>query len=275
MSIAPILHVSVIVKPPFVYECAVSLGVIQPSSFETRIFKTHNCRYPGVDIAYLQAISFILNVTFVLHYYAETGRVTNGTWNGMVGSLIDGKADLSSRLLWYTPERANVIEYGDPHLFHYALITRKLQSLTMYKFGLLTPFSTHVWIAISCSGFAIFLLLLGYNFMSGVRSNQLFNIGFLTTSQNRYIVAENVLYLAISPARLALVTKYTAVLLAILIPRVVLNPSFRNVAELKGKVMKNKIKLAHIGQTGMDMQFKGLLSTKNGFQVVPYVQDIP
>ncbi|KAF9424006.1 hypothetical protein HW555_000715, partial [Spodoptera exigua] len=97
-----------------------------------------------------------LNATKVVKFSETWGYFINGSWNGMIGDIYRGEADLCGMVTFITKERMTILEY----LTHPTPITLKFvfrQPPLSYQNNLyLLPFSTGVWI---CTGAFIVILI--------------------------------------------------------------------------------------------------------------------
>nr|WCF43333.1 ionotropic receptor IR75q.1 [Spodoptera frugiperda] len=97
-----------------------------------------------------------LNATKVVIFSDTWGYFINGSWNGMIGDISRGEADLCGIVTFITKERMTILEY----LTHPTPITLKFvfrQPPLSYQNNLfLLPFSTGVWL---CTGAFIVILI--------------------------------------------------------------------------------------------------------------------
>ncbi|XP_068604972.1 probable glutamate receptor [Brachionichthys hirsutus] len=87
----------------------------------------------------------------------------SGNWNGMIGEVIRGEADLAVAPLTITATRENVVDMTTPFIqTGIGFILRKDSSTAESTFSLLLPFSTGMWvgiiIAFLLTGFCMFLV---------------------------------------------------------------------------------------------------------------------
>lgn len=76
--------------------------------------------------------SKLLNLLFykrsfcIIHIFIFQGRFINGTWNGMVGSVISGEADMVAADLTMTSKRAEVLHFTVPYMTaHLTVLLKK------------------------------------------------------------------------------------------------------------------------------------------------------
>ncbi|XP_033114938.1 glutamate receptor ionotropic, NMDA 1-like isoform X2 [Anneissia japonica] len=124
----------------------------------------------GFCIDLLANLSNFLNFTFDLHivadgHYGDLVRVTNSTerrWNGMIGELLDGKADIIMAPLTINKERVKHIDFSKPFKYQGLTILVKKDVPTNKLVSFLRPFETELWIlmflAIHVVAFFLFIL---------------------------------------------------------------------------------------------------------------------
>ncbi|XP_030036413.2 glutamate receptor ionotropic, delta-1-like [Manduca sexta] len=108
-------------------------------------------------VRHLTPLYHFMNATKAFVFTDNWGYYINGSWNGMIGDLARGDADLGGSLAFITKERLAVVEY----LSHPTPITAKFvfrEPPLSYQHNLfLLPFKTTVW---CCIGAFIVLVLL-------------------------------------------------------------------------------------------------------------------
>ena len=67
--------------------------------------------FKGIFANILHDLSDKMNFTYTINRAYMWGSVTNGTWNGMVGMLKNGKADIAATDLTITNERSGVVDF--------------------------------------------------------------------------------------------------------------------------------------------------------------------
>lgn len=114
-----------------------------------------NDRYEGY------AIDLIAELAKLLHFKYEFRLVKdgaygrpdkNGSWNGMMGELIRGEADLAVADLTITSKREDAVDFTHPFMntgisILFKKPTKKVTSL----FSFLSPFSYFVWMNVLCA----------------------------------------------------------------------------------------------------------------------------
>ena len=79
-------------------------------------------------------------------------RGRNGTWNGIIGELITGKAQMSFAPLSVYTHRSQVVDFTIPYYFSsigYLVAPKESSEYSIFAF--LLPFSTELWIAVFTS----------------------------------------------------------------------------------------------------------------------------
>ncbi|XP_072312865.1 glutamate receptor ionotropic, delta-1-like [Eucyclogobius newberryi] len=122
-------------------------------------------RYKGFSIDVLDALAKSLGFKYDIYQVSDSkygSQLPNGTWNGMIGDLINKKADMAVSALTITPERESVVDFSKRYLdYSVGILLRKpVERLDM--FSLLAPFEPSVWACVAASipvvGVLIFLL---------------------------------------------------------------------------------------------------------------------
>ncbi|KPM03138.1 glutamate receptor, ionotropic kainate-like protein 1, partial [Sarcoptes scabiei] len=137
--------------------------MIKDSSFK----RIGNDQFEGYAIDLISELSKILhfNYEFRLVKDGAYGRPDKeGNWNGMMGELIRGEADLAVADLTITSKREDAVDFTHPFMntgisILYKKPTKKVTSL----FSFLSPFSNIVWIYVLCAyiGVSTMLFIVG------------------------------------------------------------------------------------------------------------------
>ena len=79
---------------------------------------TGNDRFEGYCIDLLEKIASICNFTYTIKLVDDGyhGTLVNGKWNGIIGELVDKKADLAVAALTITSLREQFIDFSEPFL---------------------------------------------------------------------------------------------------------------------------------------------------------------
>ncbi|XP_078389622.1 glutamate receptor ionotropic, kainate 5-like [Cetorhinus maximus] len=117
---------------------------------------TENDRYEGFCVDMLKELGDILKFNFKIKL-VEDGLYgapeSNGSWTGMVGELIQRKADLAVAAFTITAEREKVIDFSKPFMtLGISILYRMHMGRKPGYFSFLDPFSPAVWL----------FMLLGY-----------------------------------------------------------------------------------------------------------------
>ncbi|TRY96316.1 hypothetical protein DNTS_011819 [Danionella cerebrum] len=122
-------------------------------------------RYKGFSIDVLDALAKILGFKYEMYQVAD-GKYgspqANGSWNGMMGELLEKRADVAIAAITITPERENVVDFSKRYLDYSVgiLMTKTEERLNI--FSLLAPFDLAVWACIAAAipvvGIMVFLL---------------------------------------------------------------------------------------------------------------------
>ncbi|XP_057341527.1 uncharacterized protein LOC130678393 [Microplitis mediator] len=117
--------------------------------------ETIKCCY-GFTIDLLSLIARELNFRFDL-YVAPDGLFgrkngLNGTWNGVIGELLHGRAQLAFAPISVSARRAEVIDFTIPYYFSgVSFLAAPKTNSHISLLAFLLPFSTNLWIAIFTS----------------------------------------------------------------------------------------------------------------------------
>ncbi|XP_078793809.1 glutamate receptor ionotropic, delta-1 isoform X3 [Oryzias latipes] len=122
-------------------------------------------RYKGFSIDVLDALAKILGFKYEIYQVADSkygSQLPNGSWNGMIGDLINKRADLAVSAITITPERENVVDFSKRYLdYRVGILVRKPEE-KINIFSLFAPFDFAVWACIAAAipvvGVLIFLL---------------------------------------------------------------------------------------------------------------------
>ena len=137
--------------------------MIKDSSFK----RTGNDQFEGYAIDLIAELAKILHFKYEFHLVKDGayGRPDkNGVWNGMMGELIRGEADLAVADLTITSKREDAVDFTHPFMntgisILFKKPTKKVTSL----FSFLSPFSNIVWIYVLCAyiGVSSMLFIVG------------------------------------------------------------------------------------------------------------------
>ncbi|XP_071786751.1 glutamate receptor 4-like [Asterias amurensis] len=142
-------------------------SVIEPPYLmlkEPRHLYFGNNRYQGYAIDLLEEIvkktpfKYKINLVHDKAY----GIPINGTWNGMVGELVDGKADLAVAPLTITSDRERVIDFTKPFMsLGISIMIKKPQTTKPDVFSFMHPLSYEIWmcIVLAYAGVSVVLFL--------------------------------------------------------------------------------------------------------------------
>ncbi|XP_017566057.1 glutamate receptor ionotropic, delta-1 isoform X1 [Pygocentrus nattereri] len=122
-------------------------------------------KYKGFSIDVLDALAKILGFKYDIYQVADSkygSQLPNGSWNGMIGELINKRADLAVSAITITPERENVVDFSKRYLDYSVGILMRKPEEKINIFSLFAPFDLAVWACIAAAipvvGVLIFLL---------------------------------------------------------------------------------------------------------------------
>ncbi|KAL3878269.1 hypothetical protein ACJMK2_030634 [Sinanodonta woodiana] len=118
-----------------------------------------NDRYEGycVDMTYEVAkfIGFDYRIELV-HDNMFGKKMENGSWNGMIGELLDNKADLAVAPLTITMEREKEVHFSKPFMnVGISIMIKKPEKKKPGVFSFMQPFTLELWLAIVISYFVV------------------------------------------------------------------------------------------------------------------------
>ncbi|XP_049799214.1 glutamate receptor ionotropic, kainate 2-like [Schistocerca nitens] len=110
-----------------------------------------NDRYEGYSMDLIANIAELLNFTFEFKLAPDgeygTYDKRKGTWNGLVGELINGRADLAICDLTITEERQSAVDFTMPFMnLGISILYTKPEKPPPNLFSFLDPFTIDVWI---------------------------------------------------------------------------------------------------------------------------------
>jgi len=119
----------------------------------------------------LKALSHRINFTYDLalspdgqfgHYILKNLSSTLGVkkeWSGLIGEIVNERADLIVAPLTINPERAEFIEFSKPFKYQGITILEKKPSRSSTLVSFLQPFSNTLWILVMVSVHVVALVL--------------------------------------------------------------------------------------------------------------------
>lgn len=132
----------------------------------------HCCK--GYCIQLLKALSHRINFTYDLslspdgqfgHYILKNYTTSTGTllakkeWTGLIGELVNERADMIVAPLTINPERAEFIDFSKPFKYQGITILEKKPSRSSTLVSFLQPFSNTLWILVMVSVHVVALVL--------------------------------------------------------------------------------------------------------------------
>ncbi|KAI0233221.1 Glutamate [NMDA] receptor subunit 1 [Lamellibrachia satsuma] len=176
IKISTHLQVVTIESIPFIYTDPISDNDGSCAEVENRIpcvrpnstggQQKQYCCY-GYVIDLLIKLSQKVNFTYDLHLVEDnnygTFEIRNGsskkTWNGMIGELLDNRADLILAPLTIDPERAKYVDFSKPFKYQglTILVKKTMKDSSLASF--LQPFQNTLWILVGLSVHVVALVL--------------------------------------------------------------------------------------------------------------------
>ncbi|XP_066591394.1 glutamate [NMDA] receptor subunit 1 isoform X2 [Prorops nasuta] len=138
-----------------------------PSSLNNSGMRTYCCRGYCIDL--LKALSKTINFTYSLalspdgqfgSYMIKNSSVGGRKeWTGLIGELVNERADMIVAPLTINPERAEFIEFSKPFKYQGITILEKKPSRSSTLVSFLQPFSNTLWILVMVSVHVVALVL--------------------------------------------------------------------------------------------------------------------
>ncbi|XP_078416011.1 glutamate receptor ionotropic, kainate 1 isoform X3 [Cetorhinus maximus] len=125
-----------------------------------------NDRFEGYCLDLLKELSNILGFTYEVRLVADGkygAQNEKSEWNGMVGELIDHKADLAVAPLTITYVREKVIDFSKPFMtLGISILYRKPNGTNPGVFSFLNPLSPDIWmyVLLACLGVSCVLFVI-------------------------------------------------------------------------------------------------------------------
>ncbi|KAH9514028.1 Glutamate receptor 1 [Bulinus truncatus] len=112
-----------------------------------------NNRYEGFSIELANYLAKeVNNFQYEFRIVADNAygaKLSNNSWNGMIGELIDGVADLAVAPLTITAERERYVDFSKPFMeIGVTIVIKKPQSQRPGVFSFMEPLSVEVWVCI-------------------------------------------------------------------------------------------------------------------------------
>ncbi|XP_029164967.1 glutamate receptor ionotropic, kainate 2-like [Nylanderia fulva] len=135
-------------------------GMLKESSVRT----IGNDRYEGFAIDIIHEMSKVLGFNYTFEVQADSvyGSLNNetGQWNGMLGKIIAGTADLAITDLTITAERQDAVDFTSPFMnLGISVLYRKPTSAPPSLLSFLGPFSKDVWVHLLAAYIVVSVLL--------------------------------------------------------------------------------------------------------------------
>ncbi|XP_029985520.1 glutamate receptor ionotropic, delta-1-like isoform X2 [Sphaeramia orbicularis] len=131
-------------------------------------------RYKGFSIDVLDALAKILGFKYEIYQVSDSrygSQLPNGSWNGMIGDLINKRADLAVSAITITPERENVVDFSKRYLDYSVGILLRKPEEKINIFSLFAPFDLAVWACIAAAIPVVGVLIFLLNRLQALRSS--------------------------------------------------------------------------------------------------------
>ncbi|XP_073209460.1 glutamate receptor ionotropic, delta-1 isoform X7 [Lepidochelys kempii] len=130
-------------------------------------------RYKGFSIDVLDALAKNLGFKYEI-YQSPDGKyghqLHNSSWNGMIGELINKRADMAISAITITPERESVVDFSKRYMDYSVGILIKKPEEKISIFSLFAPFDFAVWACIAAAIPVVGVLIFVLNRIQAVRA---------------------------------------------------------------------------------------------------------
>ncbi|XP_053706864.1 glutamate receptor ionotropic, delta-1-like isoform X4 [Synchiropus splendidus] len=131
-------------------------------------------RYKGFSIDVLDALAKILGFKYEIYQVTDSkygSQLPNGSWNGMIGDLINKRADLAVSAITITPERENVVDFSKRYMDYSVGILLRKPEEKINIFSLFVPFDLAVWACIAAAIPVVAVLIFLLNRLQVLRNS--------------------------------------------------------------------------------------------------------
>ncbi|XP_028331156.1 glutamate receptor ionotropic, delta-1-like isoform X3 [Gouania willdenowi] len=136
-------------------------------------------RYKGFSIDVLDALAKNLGFKYEIYQVSDSkygSQLPNGSWNGMIGELINKRADVAVSAITITPERENVVDFSKRYLDYSVGILLRKPEEKVNIFSLFAPFDPAVWACIAAAVPVVGVLIFLLNRLQALRSSSQNNL---------------------------------------------------------------------------------------------------
>ncbi|XP_033880587.1 glutamate receptor ionotropic, delta-1-like isoform X1 [Acipenser ruthenus] len=130
-------------------------------------------RYKGFSMDVLDALAKNLGFKYEIYQVLDSKygqKLHNGSWNGMIGELINKHADLAISAITITPERESVVDFSKRYMdYSVGILIRKPEE-KINIFSLFAPFDLAVWACIAAAIPVVGVLIFVLNHMQSVQA---------------------------------------------------------------------------------------------------------
>ena len=114
-------------------------------------------RYEGFAVDLMKKISQIVGFNYTIRLANGYGSVMrNGKWSGMIGEILEGRADMAVADLTISSQREEVVDFSMPFLdLGISILYVAAPSKSVDMFSFLSPLSANVWLLMLAGGLAV------------------------------------------------------------------------------------------------------------------------
>ncbi|XP_063715988.1 glutamate receptor 2-like [Symsagittifera roscoffensis] len=161
--------------------------------FENQTWKVRTEHLEGFLIDVIALTCSKLNLSYEIRLVKD-GRYgaknADGTWNGMIGELLRGEADVALAPLTITSMRLKVVDFTKPYMtLGISIMMQKPQSRNDDLFSFLQPLHTEIWLCCILAYFSVSVVLFLVSRLSACHGNEL-ELHPVTHDDNRVASSE-------------------------------------------------------------------------------------
>ncbi|XP_052777930.1 glutamate receptor ionotropic, NMDA 2B-like [Mya arenaria] len=111
----------------------------------------------GIVVDILHSLSVEVKFDFLMYFKNDSmyGRNVNGSWNGIIGDVVNDVADIMAGAITMTSERLQAVDFTESFYFSsYKMVTNTEENVTPL-FAFISPFHPTVWITIIASAISV------------------------------------------------------------------------------------------------------------------------
>ncbi|CAH1239676.1 GRIK1 [Branchiostoma lanceolatum] len=139
------------------------VAVFQEEPFVMLKETSTGSKFVGFCVDLLEELKKTMDFEYILHETPDRksgNALGNGSWDGVIGEITKGNADLATGSLTITSQREDVVDFTKPFMeYGIVMVMRRSEDTERDTFAFVHPFSGIVWAGIIASMFAVGILL--------------------------------------------------------------------------------------------------------------------